>query len=60
MFSCKEKAGIYSLIKAFIEKLQLWINRVENYNFVQFPYVNVTVGDKQNIPVHVLEYLVGG
>ena len=45
------------IIKAFVEKLQLWINRVENNNFVQFPCVNGTVGDKQNIPVQVLEHL---
>ena len=45
------------IIKAFVEKLQLWINRVENNNFVQFPCVNGTVGDKQNIRVQVLEYL---
>ena len=45
------------IIKAFIEKLQLWINRVENSSFVQFPYLNVTVGDKQDIQVHVLEHL---
>ena len=31
------------IIKAFVEKLQLWINRVENSNFVQFQYLNVTV-----------------
>ena len=30
---------------------------MENNNFVQFPYVNVTDGDKQNIWVHVLEHL---
>ena len=40
------------IIKAFFEKLQLWINRVENNNFVQFPWVN---GIKQNIRVQVLE-----
>ena len=45
------------IIKAFVEKLQLWINRVENNNFVQFPCVNGTVGDKQNIRVLVLEHL---
>ena len=45
------------IIKAFVEKLQLWINRVENNNFVQFPCVNGTVGDKQNIRVQVLEHL---
>ena len=45
------------IIKAFVEKLQLWINRVENNNFVQFPCVNGTVGDKQNIWVQVLEHL---
>ena len=28
------------IIKAFVEKLQLWINRMENSNFVQFPYLN--------------------
>ena len=44
------------IIKAFVEKLQLWINRVESNNFVQFPCVNVTVGDKQNIRVQVLEH----
>ena len=26
-----------SITKASVEKLQLWINRVENSNFVQFP-----------------------
>ena len=45
------------IIKAFVEKLQLCINRVENSNFVQFPYLNVTVGDKRDIQVHVLEHL---
>ena len=30
---------------------------MENSNFVQFPYLNVTVGDKQDIQVHVLEHL---
>ena len=45
------------IIKAFVKKLQLWINRVENNNFVQFPCVNGTVGDKQNIQVQVLEHL---
>ena len=45
------------IIKTFVEKLQLWINRVENNNFVQFPCVNGTVGDKQNIRVQVLEHL---
>ena len=37
------------IIKAFVEKLQLWITRVENSNFSQFTRINVTVGDKQNI-----------
>ena len=45
------------IIKAFVENLQLWINRVENNNFVQFPYLNVTVGDKRDIQLHVLEHL---
>ena len=45
------------IIKAFVEKLQLWITRVENNNFAQFPFINVTVGDKQIIGVHVLEHL---
>ena len=45
------------IIKAFVEKLQLWFNRVGNINFVQFPCVNGTVGDKQNIRVQVLEHL---
>ena len=45
------------IIKAFVEKLQLWINRVENNNFVQFPCVNGMVGDKQNIKMEVLEHL---
>ena len=45
------------IIKTFVEKLQLWIDRVENSNFVQFSYINVTVGDKRDIQVHVLEYL---
>ena len=31
------------IIKAFVEKLQLWINTVENSNFVRFLYLNVTV-----------------
>ena len=34
------------VIKAFVEKLQLWFNRKENTNFVQFPSVNGTVGNK--------------
>ena len=45
------------IIKVFVEKLQLWINRVENSNFVQFPYLNVTVKDKRDIQVLVLEHL---
>ena len=45
------------IIKAFVEKLQLWITRVENNNFAQFPFINVTVGDKQIIGVHVFEHL---
>ena len=45
------------IFKAFVEKLQLWINRVENNNFVQFSCVNGTVGDNQNIRVQVLEHL---
>ena len=45
------------IIKAFVEKLLLWTNRVENNNFVRFPCVNVTVGDKKNIRVNVLEHL---
>ena len=45
------------IIKAFVEKLQLWINRVKNSNFVQFQYLNVTVGDKRDIQVHVLKHL---
>ena len=45
------------IIKAFVEKLQLWFNRVENNNFVQFPCVNGTIGDKHNIRVQVLEHL---
>ena len=30
---------------------------MENSNFVRFPYLNVTVGDKRDIQVHVLEHL---
>ena len=45
------------IIKTFVEKLKLWIDRVENNNFVQFPCVNGTVGDKQNIRVQALEHL---
>ena len=55
MFCCKEKVQIVQgMIKAFVEKLQLWINGVKNNNFVQFPCVNVMLGDKQNIWVHVI------
>ena len=45
------------IIKVFVEKLQPWINRVENNNFAQFPCVNGMVGDKQNIKVQVLKHL---
>ena len=45
------------VIKAFVEKLQLWVTTMENNNFAQFRCVNATVGDKQNIRVHVREHL---
>ena len=45
------------MIKAIVEKLQLWINRVKNNNFVQFSCLIVRVKDKQNIQVHVIEHL---
>uniref|UniRef100_K7FVA3 DUF4371 domain-containing protein n=1 Tax=Pelodiscus sinensis TaxID=13735 RepID=K7FVA3_PELSI len=38
-----------SIIKAFLDKLELWIIRVEGNNLVQFPYVNAMLGEKEAI-----------
>uniref|UniRef100_K7FQJ5 DUF4371 domain-containing protein n=1 Tax=Pelodiscus sinensis TaxID=13735 RepID=K7FQJ5_PELSI len=34
-----------SIIKAFLDKLELWIVRVEGNNLVQFPYVDAMLGE---------------
>ena len=45
------------IIKAFLEKLELWIRRVEGKNLVQFPCVDAVLGEKESIQVHILEHL---
>ncbi|KAG6924497.1 zinc finger BED-type containing 8 [Chelydra serpentina] len=38
-----------SIIKAFLDKFELWIIRVEGNNLVQFPYMDARLGKKEAI-----------
>ena len=46
-----------SIIKAFLEKLELWIVRVEGNNMVQFPTVDAMLGSKVAIRTQILDHL---
>ena len=45
------------IIKAFIEKLEFWIGRVEGNNLVQFQCVDAMLGEKEAIRMQILEHL---
>uniref|UniRef100_K7FKI8 DUF4371 domain-containing protein n=1 Tax=Pelodiscus sinensis TaxID=13735 RepID=K7FKI8_PELSI len=44
-----------SIIKVFLDKLELWI--VRGNNLVQFPYVNAMLGEKEAIRMQILYHL---
>ncbi|KAG6937286.1 zinc finger BED-type containing 5 [Chelydra serpentina] len=46
-----------SIIKAFLDKLELWIVRVEGNNFIQFPYVDAMLRKKEAIQTQILNHL---
>uniref|UniRef100_K7GBQ1 DUF4371 domain-containing protein n=1 Tax=Pelodiscus sinensis TaxID=13735 RepID=K7GBQ1_PELSI len=46
-----------SIGKAFLDKLELWIIRVEGNNLVQFPYVDAMLGEKEAIRTQILNRL---
>uniref|UniRef100_A0A8C3T3A4 HAT C-terminal dimerisation domain-containing protein n=1 Tax=Chelydra serpentina TaxID=8475 RepID=A0A8C3T3A4_CHESE len=46
-----------SIIKAFLDKLALWIIRVEGNNLVEFPYVDSMLGKKEAIRMQILDHL---
>uniref|UniRef100_K7F2N2 HAT C-terminal dimerisation domain-containing protein n=1 Tax=Pelodiscus sinensis TaxID=13735 RepID=K7F2N2_PELSI len=46
-----------SIIKAFLDELELWIVRVKDNNLVQFPYVDAMLGEKEAIRTHILDNL---
>uniref|UniRef100_K7FBH7 DUF4371 domain-containing protein n=1 Tax=Pelodiscus sinensis TaxID=13735 RepID=K7FBH7_PELSI len=46
-----------SIIKAFLDKLELWIVRVKGNNLVQFPYVDAMLGGKKAIQTQILDHL---
>uniref|UniRef100_K7F603 DUF4371 domain-containing protein n=1 Tax=Pelodiscus sinensis TaxID=13735 RepID=K7F603_PELSI len=46
-----------SIIKAFLDKLELWIVRVKGNNLVQFPYVDAMLGEKEAIRTQILDHL---
>uniref|UniRef100_K7FAC5 DUF4371 domain-containing protein n=1 Tax=Pelodiscus sinensis TaxID=13735 RepID=K7FAC5_PELSI len=45
------------IIKAFLDKLELWIVRVKGNNLVQFPYVDAMLGEKEAIRTEILDHL---
>uniref|UniRef100_K7FWQ2 DUF4371 domain-containing protein n=1 Tax=Pelodiscus sinensis TaxID=13735 RepID=K7FWQ2_PELSI len=45
-----------SIIKAFLDKLELWIVRVEGNNLVQFPYVDAMLGEKEANWTQILDH----
>ena len=45
------------IIKAFIEKLEFWIGRVEGNNLVQFQCVDAMLGEKEAIRMQILKHL---
>uniref|UniRef100_K7F5A6 DUF4371 domain-containing protein n=1 Tax=Pelodiscus sinensis TaxID=13735 RepID=K7F5A6_PELSI len=46
-----------SIIKAFLDKLELWIVRVEGNNLVQFPYVYAMLREKEAIQTQILDHI---
>uniref|UniRef100_K7G1P4 Uncharacterized protein n=1 Tax=Pelodiscus sinensis TaxID=13735 RepID=K7G1P4_PELSI len=46
-----------SIIKAFLDKLEPWIVRVEGNNLVQFPYVDAMLREKEAIRMQILDHL---
>uniref|UniRef100_K7FLS1 DUF4371 domain-containing protein n=1 Tax=Pelodiscus sinensis TaxID=13735 RepID=K7FLS1_PELSI len=46
-----------SIIKAFLDKLELWIVRVKGNNLVQFPYVDARLREKEAIRTQILDHL---
>uniref|UniRef100_K7GAE1 Uncharacterized protein n=1 Tax=Pelodiscus sinensis TaxID=13735 RepID=K7GAE1_PELSI len=46
-----------SIIKAFLDKLELWIVRAEGNNLVQFPYVDAMLREKVAIQMQILDLL---
>uniref|UniRef100_K7FBY5 DUF4371 domain-containing protein n=1 Tax=Pelodiscus sinensis TaxID=13735 RepID=K7FBY5_PELSI len=46
-----------NIIKAFLDKLKLWIVRVKGNNLVQFPCVNAILGEKEAIRKQILDHL---
>uniref|UniRef100_K7F692 DUF4371 domain-containing protein n=1 Tax=Pelodiscus sinensis TaxID=13735 RepID=K7F692_PELSI len=46
-----------SIVKAFLDKLELWIIRVEGNTLVQFPYVDAMLREKEAIRTQILHHL---
>uniref|UniRef100_K7FCM9 DUF4371 domain-containing protein n=1 Tax=Pelodiscus sinensis TaxID=13735 RepID=K7FCM9_PELSI len=46
-----------SIIKAFLDKLELWIVRVKGNNLAQFPYVDAMLREKEAIRTQILDHL---
>uniref|UniRef100_K7GGA0 DUF4371 domain-containing protein n=1 Tax=Pelodiscus sinensis TaxID=13735 RepID=K7GGA0_PELSI len=46
-----------SIIKAFLDKLKLWIIRVEGNHLVQFPNVDAMLGEKEAIWTQIIDHL---
>ena len=58
--SARERSNLFShqsIIKAFLDKLELWIVRVEGNNLVQFPNVVAMLGEKEVIRTQILGHL---
>uniref|UniRef100_K7F938 Uncharacterized protein n=1 Tax=Pelodiscus sinensis TaxID=13735 RepID=K7F938_PELSI len=46
-----------SIIEAFLDKLEIWIVRVEGNNLVQFPHVDAMLGEKEAIWMQIVDHL---
>ena len=45
------------IIRTFLEKLELWIERVASDNLVQFPRLDAMPGEKKDIQMQILKHL---
>ena len=58
--AARERSNLFShqsIIKAFLDKLELWIIRVEGDKLVQFPIVDAMFGEKETIRTQILHHL---